>query len=83
MKPGKRSELEALFKAERERHGSGFDRIYVCEIGNVGRLAIEAEFQDMADMEKKLAAWKPPAEFGKEVMALIEPGSTKEIWRVV
>ena len=82
MKQGKWPELEALFKAERERYGSLFGRIYVCQIGNRERLAVEHEFQDMADMQKKEAAYKPPAEFMKEFVALTEPGSTREIWRV-
>jgi hypothetical protein len=83
MKQGKWPELVALFKAERERHGSMFDRIYVCEIGARGRLAVESEFEDLADMVRKTAEWKPPAAFTEEFAALTEAGTTREIWQVV
>ena len=82
MKQGKWPELEALFKAERERYGSMFDRICVCQIGDRGRLAVEHEFQDMAEMLKKEAEYRPPQEFMEAFAALTEPGSTREVWRV-
>jgi len=82
MKQGKWPELIALFKAERERYGSMFDRIYVCRVGNRGRLAVESEFEDMADMEKKMAEFSPSPDFMKQFVALTESGTTREIWSV-
>jgi hypothetical protein len=82
MKQGKWNELEALFKAERERYGSMFDRIYVCQIGNRGRLAVETEFEDLADMQKKMTEFKLSPGLYEEFVALTEAGTTREIWRV-
>jgi hypothetical protein len=82
MKQGKWPELEALFKAERERYGSMFDRICICQIGNRGRLVVEHEFQDMAEMLKKEAEFRSSPEFGEAFVALTEPGTTREVWRV-
>ncbi len=82
VKQGAWNDLRALFKAERERHGSGFDRIYTCQLGARGRIAVEEEFEDLADMQKKEAEWSPPPEFVKQFIALTERGTTKEIWDV-
>ena len=82
MKQGKWPELKALFKAERERYGSFYDRIYVCQICDRGRLAVEHEFENLADMERTVAEYSVPPEFYEQFVALTDPGTTREIWSV-
>jgi len=61
-------------------------RVYTSNIGRENTIAMEFEFENLAEMEKYWAAWvaKPEtAEYDKKWNELVETGIGNEIWNLV
>jgi hypothetical protein len=70
--------------AERERDGwSGPVRVYTPSIGTFDQLAVEWEYEDLAQYEKGWAEWSArstTAAFMEKWVGLTKGGGTNEIW---
>ena len=87
VKPGRTQEAVELITAEiaadRERGYSGAVRIYTPSIGRFDQLAVEWEYEDLAEYEKGWAEWRAQpttAEFMKKWLQLTKGGGINEIW---
>ena len=88
VKPGRMQEaVESVVKetaAEKERGGySGTVRIYTSSIGQFDQLAVEWEYESLAEYEKAWAEWgaRPTtAEFMEKWIELVKAGGINEIW---
>lgn len=83
VKVGRMSEAAALVLEEGRRHPPRAYRVYTPHTGRHDALAIEWEFEDVAERERYWAEWasKPatPA-FWEEWNELVEPGAVSEVW---
>jgi len=88
VKQGRGEELVALvlgeIAAETERGGyTGATRVYTSSIGTFDQVAVEWEYEDLAEYEKGWAEWaaKPTtAAFMQKFLELTKEGGTNEIW---
>jgi hypothetical protein len=85
IKPGRMDEAAALVLAEGEKHPPRAFRVYTPHTGPVGILAMEWEFENLAEYERYWAEWdaKPEtAAFSEKWNELREAGGTLEIWNL-
>ena len=86
VRPGRMEEAVELAAKELERGGNfGAVRIYTISIGRFDQMAIEWEFQNLAEYEKGWAEWiaRPTsADFLDKLNELIKSGGTNEIWNL-
>ena len=81
-KPGTMPRLAELLQAERVRTGRAY-RIYSSYLGEHDRIAVEFDWQDLAELEQAWAEWMTSPEaatFGQEFGAQRERGNINEIW---
>ena len=82
VKLGQIAEAVELIKAESERTGST-PRIYTPYIGTFNEMALEFEFESLAEYEKfwsEYSASPEAAAFSEKFSRLIERGNKNEIW---
>ena len=84
-KPGAMPKLAELLQAERARTGRAY-RIYTSHIGEHDRIAIEFDWEGLAELEQFWAQWMASPEgisFMQEFDAQRERGAINEIWVLV
>ena len=76
--------LAGEIAAEKERGGySGTTRIYTSSIGQFDQVAVEWEYEDLAEYEKGWAEWEArptTARVMEKWLELTKSGGTNEIW---
>jgi hypothetical protein len=85
IKGGRRGEVMQLAAAEREQTG-GTHRIYLSYLGRYDTIAMEFEFEGLAEMEAFWDRWfaTPEADaFLEKWNDLLEAERTNEIWTLV
>jgi hypothetical protein len=88
VKPGHEQETVALvleeIAADRERGDyTGPTRVYTSNLGTFNQVAVEWEYEDLAEYQKAWAEWwaRPmTAAFMQEWLELTNGGGTNEIW---
>ena len=87
IKPGRGNEASELALRENKRRGwHRAVRFYASKIGRFETLAMESEFESLAEYEQFWNAyWATPeaAAFAKKWHELEETGSTDELWELV
>ena len=84
-KSGQRAAAAELARAERERVG-GTHRIYLSYLGRYDTIAMDFDFEDLAEMEAFWSEWfdtPESAAFLKEWNGLLEADRTNEIWTLI
>ncbi len=84
-KSGQRAAAAELARAERERVG-GTHRIYLSYLGRYDTIAMDFDFEDLAEMESFWSEWfatPEAAAFLKEWNGLLEADRTNEIWTLI
>ena len=84
VKPGHMEKILGLLKENREKTGVD-SRLYQIDIGTYNQIAIELEFETMADYEKGWAEWnaRPDTPAFMEKWLEWTKGGTNEIWQLV
>jgi hypothetical protein len=87
VKLGCMDKLVELFKAQVATWDKPINwRAYTIRFGESDRVAIEFEYENLAEFDKvETAMWAKPeaAKFYKKTLELIETGGTIEIWNLV
>ena len=86
VKLGRMEEAVALHLAIKEKAGHPLPfRIYWSDIGRFSVMAVEMEYESLAEYETFWAEWAARPDWGADVAKLfdlLEPGSTQEIWNL-
>ena len=87
IKPGRMEEAAALLKAEIDRsRPSSVHRVYVPNVAPFDVLAVEGEWESVAESEKWFAEYGASpgwADFQKQFVELRASGGTNEYWELV
>ena len=88
IKPGRMRDARALIQEVVRAKPAGMTRTvrcYVSEFGAWNLLALEAEFETVAECERLVAEWLAPLspEFWKKWNELRDPGGGNEMWTLI